>query len=214
MNSKAWVRQYNNTVEILDTFSHFFEVIESKKKLVSGNNWVGPASVLLAVWIDGRSILGAGDNHSVSASSNPNSYLCLPTASMPQMTQRHAFFFIVPKTQRGESVFTHTQLCFCRLVRLHPPLNEHNSPEVHLHHRSTSTKPTFLFWKVHVLMIKQCFWMFSSHPFCLLPFEMNYALSEVSGDKLFFFIRVLAAKPSTVTCQQYRVSFWLCPRSL
>lgn len=70
------------------------------KNLVSGNNWVGPAAVLLAAWIDGRSIPAAGDNRSVSASTDPKSYLCLPTASMPQMTTGTCISLYCSKAQR------------------------------------------------------------------------------------------------------------------
>lgn len=84
-------------------------------------------------------------------------------------------------------MFIHTELCFCRLVRLHPPLDEHNSPEVRLHRRSSSTKTHLPVLKSAHTYDKAVLLDVFPPSYCLLLFEMNYALSGVSGDKLFFF---------------------------
>ena len=116
----------DNVFETLDTFfslslSFFFfpEVIESYKSRLRQQLSL-PAPVLSAVWIDGRSIPAAGDNHSVSASTDPNSYLCLPTASMPQMTTGTHISLYCSKALRMGMCLCLLNLTFVRLELLHP----------------------------------------------------------------------------------------------
>lgn len=110
------------------------------------------APVLLVVWIDGRSILAAGDNHSVSASTDPNSYLCLPTANMPQMTtETHIFSLLFQKPQGRECVFTYWMqpLQPCATVS---STGWTHSPGVHLCHTGICL-PVL---EVNALITRQC----------------------------------------------------------
>lgn len=73
-----WITKHN-IFKALDTFAVYLRS-SNHKNLILGS---GPlASTPIAVGIDRRSIPTAGDNHSVSASTDPNSYLGLLTASM------------------------------------------------------------------------------------------------------------------------------------
>lgn len=118
----------NNTFEALDTFfSFFFLGSLNHKNLISGNSLL--ASALLAVGIDERSISTAGDNHSVSASTDPNSYLCLPTASMPQMTTGTRISFYCSKAPRVRMCLCASNLTFASSIGCT------HSPKVHLYHR-------------------------------------------------------------------------------
>lgn len=146
----------NNTFEALDTFFSFFSGSLNHKNLISGNGLL--ASTLLAVGIDERSIPTAGDNHSVSASTDPNSYLCLPTASMPQMTTETRISFYCTKAPRVRMCLCVSNLTFASSIGCT------HSPKVHLYHRDTSTKLPFLFQNVHTLIIRLRFQML----FCCL----------------------------------------------
>lgn len=80
----------------------FFLRSPNHKNLILGS---GPlASTPIAVGIDRRSIPTAGDNHSVSASTDPNSYLGLLTASMAQMTTGPQISLYCSKTPSGHLV--------------------------------------------------------------------------------------------------------------
>ncbi len=103
-NHNARARHYNDAFLTLDTFFSFFSRSLNLKKSRLRQQLSLPAPVLFAIWIDGRSIPAAGDNHSVSASTDPNSYLFLPTASTLQMTTGTCISLYCSKAPRGEYV--------------------------------------------------------------------------------------------------------------
>lgn len=93
-----WITKHNNIFKTLDTFAVFLGSL-NHKNLILGNSPL--ASSPMAVGIDRRSIPTAGDNHSVSASTDPNSYLGLLTASMAQMTTGTQISFYCSKAPSG-----------------------------------------------------------------------------------------------------------------
>lgn len=95
-----WITKHN-IFKALDTFAVFLRS-PNHKNLILGS---GPlASTPIAVGIDRRSIPTAGDNHSVSASTDPNSYLGLLTASTAQMTTGPQISLYCSKAPSGHLV--------------------------------------------------------------------------------------------------------------
>lgn len=115
-----WITKHNNIFKTLDTFPVLLRSL-NHNNLISGNNPL--ASSPMAVGIDRRSIPPAGDNHSVSASTDPNSYLSLLTASMAQLTTGTPFFFFllfqVPIWASGWECVLGAKLTFCLVHCLH-----------------------------------------------------------------------------------------------
>lgn len=92
----------------------------------------------MAVGIDRRSIPPAGDNRSVSASTDPNSYLSPLTASMAQLTTGTQFFFFLlfqaPIWASGWECVLGAKLTFCIVHWL-------RSPEVNINHNTLTQLP-------------------------------------------------------------------------
>lgn len=93
-----WITKQNNIFRTLDKFPVFLNSL-NHKNLILGNSPL--ASSPMAVGIDRRSIPPAGDNHSVSASTDPNSYLSPFTASMAQLTTGTQISFYCSKAPYG-----------------------------------------------------------------------------------------------------------------
>lgn len=89
---------HNNIFKTLETFPVFLRSL-NHKNLILGNSLL--ASSPMAVGIDRRSIPPAGDNHSVSAFTDPNSYLSLLTASMAQLATGTQISFYCSKAPSG-----------------------------------------------------------------------------------------------------------------
>lgn len=92
------ITNHTNIFKTPDTFPVFLRSL-NHKNLILGNSPL--ASSPMAVGIDRRSIPPAGDNHSVSASTDPNSYLSLLTASMAQLTTGTHIFSYCSKAPAG-----------------------------------------------------------------------------------------------------------------
>lgn len=92
------ITTHNNIFKTLETFPVFLRSL-NHKNLILGNSLL--ASSPMAVGIDRRSIPPAGDNHSVSAFTDPNSYLSLLTASMAQLATGTQISFYCSKAPSG-----------------------------------------------------------------------------------------------------------------
>lgn len=146
-----WITRHECTTTTTTThlkhlthFPHFSWGSLNHKNLISGNSLL--ASALLAVGIDERSISTAGDNHSVSASTDPNSYLCLPTASMPQMTTGTRISFYCSKAPRVRMCLCASNLTFASSIGCT------HSPKVHLYHRLLQqNSPSCFRMRIHLL---------------------------------------------------------------
>lgn len=103
------IRRHSNALETLDTFSPFIVWGHCITKNLRGKS--RHASSLSADGIDGRSIPTAGDNHSVSASTDSNSYLCLFAASLPQMTTGTCISFLSFQSLKGANVSMSNSVC-------------------------------------------------------------------------------------------------------
>lgn len=123
-----WITKHNNIFKTLDTFAVFLRSL-NHKNLILGS---GPlAYTPIAVGIDRRSIPTAGDNHSVSASTDPNSYLGLLTASMAQMTTGPQISSYCSKAPSGHLVGNVSQEPNLHFVSA---TGYRHSPEINLNH--------------------------------------------------------------------------------